>query len=196
MNNSAAAMRDRGPAARNSLGDRTLVFVGLMGAGKSVIGKMSAAAMAVPFIDSDHEIEAVSRMSIADLFEKYGEAEFRQLEKRVIKRLLKDGPMVLSVGGGAFVNDDTRAMIKRRALSIWLQADLEVLWERVRRRGHRPLLKTDNPKATLAALLEARYPIYAEADLAVRSRDVSKETIVGEVLDAVIEAGPSQEQKR
>jgi len=197
MNNSAAAiMRDRGQAALGSLGTRTLVFVGLMGAGKSVIGKMAAAAMAIPFVDSDHEIETVSRMSIADLFERYGEGEFRALEQRVIRRLLKDGPMVLSTGGGAFVSDETRAMIKRRGLSLWLRADLEVLWERVRRRGHRPLLKTDNPKATLAALLEARYPIYAEADLVVRSRDVSKETIVGEVLDAIVEAGSSEGSKR
>jgi shikimate kinase len=186
----ASLMQNKGQPAVSSLGKRTLVFVGLMGAGKSVIGKMSAAAMNVPFVDSDQEIEKVSRMSIADLFESYGETEFRALEERVIRRLLKGGPMILSTGGGAFIHDRTRSVIKRRGLSVWLRADLEVLWERVRKRGHRPLLKTENPKETLSSLLEARYPIYAEADIVVQSRDVHKETIVGEVLDAVIKARP------
>ncbi len=186
-------LHKRGRLALHSLQSRTLVFVGLMGAGKSVIGKMSAAAMNVPFVDSDEEIERVSRMSISDLFGCYGEQEFRALEERVIRRLLTDGPMVLSTGGGAFINDRTRSIIKQRGLSIWLRADLEVLWERVRRRGHRPLLKTEDPKATLASLLEVRYPIYAQADLVVRSRDVSKETIVGEVLDSVADAGAAKD---
>ena len=182
-------LHSKGQAALESLGNRTLVFVGLMGAGKSVIGKMVASAMNVPFIDSDQEIEKVSRMSISNLFTSYGEPEFRALEERVIRRLLKGGPMILSTGGGAFINDRTRSVIKRRGLSVWLRADLDVLWARVRRRSHRPLLKTENPKYTLAALLDARYPIYVEADLVVRSRDVPKETIAGDVLDAVIGAG-------
>ena len=182
-------LHSNGPAALQSLGNRTLVMVGLMGAGKSVIGKMAAAAMNVPFVDSDQEIEKVSRMSISDLFASYGEPEFRALEERIIRRLLKGGPMILSTGGGAFIDDSTRSVIKRRGLSVWVRADLDVLWERVRRRSHRPLLKTENPKDTLAALLEARYPVYAEADLMVRSRDVPKETIVGEVLEAVIGVG-------
>ena len=182
-------LNNKGQAALKSLGDRTLVMVGLMGAGKSVIGKLTASAMSVPFIDSDQEIEKVSRMSISDLFASYGEPEFRSLEERVIRRLLKGGPMVLSTGGGAFINDRTRGVIKRRGLSVWLRADLDVLWERVRKRGHRPLLKTENPRQTLSDLLDARYPIYGEADLVVRSRDVPKETIAGEVLDAVTEAG-------
>ena len=172
--------------ARQCLGDRTVVFVGLMGAGKSVIGKMTAAAMQVPFVDSDHEIEHVSRMSIADLFEKYGEVEFRALEARVISRLLKGGPMVLSTGGGAFMQESVRASIKENGLSVWLRADLDVLWERVKRRYHRPLLKTADPKATLSALLGSRYPIYGEADLVVQSRDTAKEIIVDEVLEAII----------
>ncbi|MDA4845670.1 shikimate kinase [Hoeflea poritis] len=172
--------------ARACLGKRTIVFVGLMGAGKSVIGKLTAQAMQIPFVDSDHEIEQVSRMSIADLFASYGEEEFRALEARVIRRLLRDGPMVLSTGGGAFMQEKVRANIKRRGLSVWLKADLDVLWERVRRRGHRPLLKTEDPKATLAGLLDSRYPVYAQADLVVQSRDVTKETIVGEVLDAIV----------
>lgn len=185
----ANILQRKGRIALRSLGSRPLVFVGLMGAGKSVIGKMTAAAMDVPFIDSDAEIEQVSRMSISDLFGCYGEPEFRSLEERVIRRLLGEGPMVLSTGGGAFVNDGTRAAIAQGGLSIWLRAELDVLWERVRRRGHRPLLKTENPKETLASLMEVRYPIYAQADIVVQSRDVGKETIVGEVLHAVAEVG-------
>lgn len=167
------------------LGNRCLVFVGLMGAGKSVIGKLTAAAVGLPFVDSDNEIETVSRMSIPDLFASYGEEEFRALETRVITRLLKDGPMVLSTGGGAFVNDTTRAEIGRRGLSVWLKADLEILWERVRKRSHRPLLQTENPKQTLLGLMERRYPVYAQADIVIRSRDVPREVIVEEVLTAV-----------
>lgn len=191
MNSRAVSlMQNQGRLASSTLGKRTLVFVGLMGAGKSVIGKMSATAMSIPFVDSDQEIEKVSRMSIADLFENYGEAEFRSLEERVIRRLLQEGPMILSTGGGAFIHDLTRSLIKERGLSVWLRADLDVLWERVRKRGHRPLLKTADPLGTLSSLLETRYPVYAEADLVVQSRDVSKETIVSEVLDSVINAGP------
>lgn len=183
-------MQNKGRLAKDVLGNRTLVFVGLMGAGKSVIGKMSASAMKIPFVDSDQEIEKVSRMSISDLFDGYGEAEFRALEERVIKRLLQEGPMILSTGGGAFINDRTRSIIKHRGLSVWLRADLDILWERVRKRSHRPLLHTPDPRGTLSALLDARYPVYGEADLVVQSRDVSKEQIVGEVLDAVFKSGP------
>lgn len=185
-------MQNKGRLARDVLGNRTLVFVGLMGAGKSVIGKMSASAMKIPFVDSDQEIEKVSRMSISDLFDAYGEAEFRALEERVIRRLLQEGPMILSTGGGAFINDRTRSIIKQRGLSVWLRADLDILWERVRKRSHRPLLHTADPRGTLSALLDARYPVYGEADLVVQSRDVSKEKIVGEVLDAVFKSGPGE----
>ncbi|MCR9139773.1 MAG: shikimate kinase [Alphaproteobacteria bacterium] len=187
-------MQNKGRLATNVLGKRTLVFVGLMGAGKSVIGKMTASAMKIPFVDSDQEIEKVSRMSIVDLFDTYGEDEFRALEERVIRRLLQEGPMILSTGGGAFINERTRSVIQRRGLSLWLRADLEVLWERVRKRSHRPLLQNADPKGTLSALLEARYPVYGEADLIVQSRDVSKEKIVGEVLDAVIGVGPGSDK--
>ncbi len=187
MTKQAASMEgSKADRARQCLGNRTVVFVGLMGAGKSVIGKMSAAALQVPFVDSDHEIERVARMSIPDLFEKYGEAEFRALEARVIRRLMKGGPMVLSTGGGAFMQDRIRANIRRRGLSVWLRADLSVLWERVRRRNHRPLLKTPDPKGTLSALLDTRYPIYGQSDIVVQSRDTGKEIIVDEVLDAII----------
>jgi len=171
--------------AKAALGRRNLVFVGLMGAGKSAIGRMTAAALGVPFIDSDHEIERVSRMTISDLFAAYGEDEFRALETRVIKRLLGSGPRVVSTGGGAYINERTRRHIRKQGLSVWLNADLDVLWERVNKRDTRPLLKTENPRQTLENLMHARYPIYAEADLTVLSRDVKKEAIVEEVLAAL-----------
>lgn len=171
--------------ARMALGKRNLVLVGLMGAGKSAIGRLVAQALSVPFVDSDHEIERVSRMSVSDLFAAYGEEEFRALEARVMKRLLKTGPRVVSTGGGAFINERTRRHIKRGGLTVWLKADLDVLWERVNKRDTRPLLKTENPKQTLENLMNARYPIYAEADLTVHSRDVKKEMVVEEVLAAI-----------
>ncbi|MCD1265547.1 shikimate kinase [Shinella sp. AETb1-6] len=171
--------------ARAALGKRNLVLIGLMGAGKSAIGRMSAQALGIPFVDSDHEIERVSRMSIPDLFATYGEAEFRALETRVIKRLLRSGPRVVSTGGGAYINENTRRHIKRGGLTVWLKADLDVLWERVSKRDTRPLLKTENPRQTLENLMNARYPIYAEAEVTVISRDVRKETMVDEVLAAI-----------
>lgn len=171
--------------ARQVLGKRNLVLVGLMGAGKSAIGKLVASELGIPFIDSDHEIERVSRMTIPELFEKYGEPEFRKLENRVIKRLLRTGPRVLSTGGGAFMNGDTRASIKAAGVSLWLDADLETLWERVIKRDNRPLLKTENPKQTLENLMIARYPTYALSDLAVKSRDVKKDIVAAEVIAAV-----------
>ncbi|RYE53433.1 MAG: shikimate kinase [Rhizobiaceae bacterium] len=171
--------------ARRVLGKRNLVLVGLMGAGKSAIGKLVASELGIPFIDSDHEIERVSRMTIPELFEKYGEPEFRKLENRVIKRLLRSGPRILSTGGGAFMNGDTRASIKSAGLSLWLDADLETLWERVIKRDNRPLLKTENPKQTLENLMIARYPTYALSDLAVKSRDVKKDIVAAEVISAV-----------
>ena len=174
-----------GEKARAKLGKRNVIFVGLMGAGKSAIGRLVAQQLRVPFIDTDVEIERVSRMTIAELFAAYGEDEFRALETRVIKRLLRGGPKVVSTGGGAFINDNTRRHIKRGGISMWLKADLEVLWERVNKRDHRPLLKTENPKATLQALMEKRYPLYEQADITILSRDVRKEIIVNEVLEAI-----------
>ena len=174
-----------GEKARAALGRRNIVFVGLMGAGKSAIGRSVAQQLRIPFVDSDDEIERVSRMTISELFATYGEEEFRALETRVIKRLLRGGVKVVSTGGGAFINENTRRHIKRGGVSLWLKADLEVLWERVNKRDHRPLLKTDNPKATLAALMEKRYPIYCEADITIESRDVRKDIITTEVLEAI-----------
>ncbi|AJD43047.1 shikimate kinase [Rhizobium sp. SEMIA 4085] len=179
------SLKDR---ARATLGSRNLILVGLMGAGKSSVGRIVAHQLGIPFIDSDGEIERVSRMTISELFAAYGEDEFRALETRVMKRLLKNGPRVVSTGGGAFINDRTRKHIKKSGLSVWLKADLDVLWERVSKRDTRPLLKTENPRQTLENLMNARYPIYAEADITVLSRDVRKEVMADEVLKAVIEA--------
>ncbi|MDQ0456549.1 shikimate kinase [Rhizobium paknamense] len=171
---------------RAILGRRNLILVGLMGAGKSVIGRLVAQQLGLPFIDTDTEIERVSRMTISELFTAYGETEFRALETRVVKRILRSGPKVVSTGGGAFINDKTRRQIERGGISIWLHADLEVLWERVNKRDHRPLLKTENPKQTLEKLMQDRYPVYARADITINSRDVRKEVICAEVLEAVI----------
>ncbi|MBX9468517.1 shikimate kinase [Rhizobium sp. WL3] len=176
-----------GERAKAALGKRNLVLVGLMGAGKSAIGRLVAQQLGLPFIDTDTEIERVSRMSISELFAAYGEEEFRALETRVIKRLLRTGPRVVSTGGGAFINEKTRKQIERGGLSVWLNADLDVLWERVNKRDHRPLLKTENPKQTLKDLMDKRYPVYGLADITVQSRDVRKEVIANEVLTSVIE---------
>ncbi|MDM9649484.1 shikimate kinase [Rhizobium sp. S163] len=181
----ADSLRDR---ARAALGSRNLILVGLMGAGKSSVGRIVATQLGIPFIDSDAEIERVSRMSISELFAAYGEDEFRALEGRVMKRLLKGGPRLVSTGGGAFINDRTRKHIKRGGLSVWLKADLDVLWQRVNKRDTRPLLKTENPRQTLENLMNARYPIYEQADLTVLSRDVRKEVMADEVLKAVIDS--------
>lgn len=187
----AESLKDK---ARAALGQRNLVLVGLMGAGKSSVGRLVAQQLGIPFVDTDVEIERVSRMTITELFAAYGEQEFRALETRVIKRLLRGGPRVVSTGGGAFINDSTRMHVKRGSLSVWLKADLDVLWDRVNKRDTRPLLKTENPKQTLENLMSARYPIYAEADLTVLSRDVGKDIMVKEVLAAIAE-GKTAESK-
>lgn len=181
--------------ALEAIGDRNLVFVGLMGAGKSVIGRLIAQWLSIPFADSDQEIEKVSRMSISELFTAYGEEEFRSLEARVIGRLLKTGPRVISTGGGAFMNSETRELIAEDGLSIWLKADLEVLWERVSRRDTRPLLRTNDPKATLKALLEQRYPVYEQAVITVVSRDAAKEVVAGDVISALANQVKGEKQE-
>lgn len=175
-------LRDK---ARAALGKRNLILIGLMGAGKSSVGRIVASQLGIPFIDTDSEIERVSRMTIPELFATYGEQEFRALEARVIKRVLRGGPRVVSTGGGAFINDRSRKFIKKGGLSLWLKADLDVLWERVNKRDTRPLLRTENPRKTLEDLMNARYPIYAEADLTVISRDVRKEKMANEILAVV-----------
>jgi shikimate kinase len=167
------------------LGQRSIIFVGLMGAGKTAIGRKVASLLGLNFIDSDHEIEEVSRTTIPDLFELYGEAEFRALEQRVISRLLESGPRVLSTGGGAFMSEQTRAAIAGYGVSVWLKADIDVLMERVSKKQNRPLLKNPDPRGVMRKLMEQRYPIYALADVTVETRDERKEVIADEVVAAL-----------
>jgi shikimate kinase len=167
-----------------ALGHRSIVLVGMMGAGKSSIGRRLAGRMNIPFVDADAEIEAAASMSIADIFAVHGEPYFRSGEARVIARLLEQGPQVLATGGGAFMNAQTRVTVRTKAISVWLKADLDVLTRRLRRRNDRPLLKTEDPVATLTDLLAVRDPIYAEADVTVISRDVTHEVIVDEIIAA------------
>ncbi len=167
------------------LGSRSIVFVGLMGAGKTAIGRKVAMALDLDFIDSDHEIENVSRMTIPELFEAYGEAEFRALEQRVILRLLEAGPKVLATGGGAFMNEQTRQAISAAGVSVWLKAEIDVLMTRVMKKQNRPLLKSADPRSVLEKLMIERYPIYALADVTVSTRDDRREVIAGEVTEAI-----------
>jgi shikimate kinase len=169
------------------LGKRSVVFVGLMGAGKTAIGRKVAATLGLPFLDSDQEIEAVSRMTVPELFERYGEPEFRSLEQRVIARLLDQGPQVLSTGGGAFMNEQTRELVAEHAVSIWLKADIDVLMERVAKKQNRPLLKSENPRAVMEGLMALRYPVYATAHVTVPTRDEKKEVISAEVVASLLD---------
>jgi len=170
---------------RERLGRRSVVLVGMMGSGKSSVGKRLALHLSLPFVDADTEIEAAAGMSIPDIFTTRGEAEFRSGEVRVIQRLLESGPRVVATGGGAFMNETTRTNIARAAVSVWLKADPDVLMRRVRKRNNRPLLQTADPDATLRALVEARYPTYALADVTVESEDVPHEVVVGAVETAL-----------
>lgn len=174
---------------------KPLVLVGLMGAGKSAVGRRLASRLDVPFIDADAEIEKAAGCTISEIFEREGEEGFRAGERRVVARLLTSEPVhVLATGGGAFMDPETRALIREKAISLWLRADLEVLFERVSRRSHRPLLKTADPKGTLAALMKKRYPVYAEADIVVESGDGPIGAMVDKVIAAVrdyIEQGES-----
>ncbi len=163
---------------------KTIVLVGLMGAGKSYIGKRLAARFGLPFVDADQEIEAAARSSIEEIFAQHGEAYFREGERRVIERLLDDPVHVLATGGGAFMDPRTRAKIRERGVSIWLRAELDLLLRRVSRRDSRPLLKQGNRRAILERLIAERYPVYAEADIVVDSLDGPPEA----TLDCVVEA--------
>ncbi len=165
--------------------NRTVALVGLMGAGKSTVGRRLAEAMDRPFHDSDHEIEKAAGLSIADIFTIHGEQEFRRGEKRVLERLLNEPPHVLATGGGAYLDPGTRAMLRERAITVWLNADLETLWRRVSRRGHRPLLKAPDPRGVLSRLLSERAPIYSEADIVVESLDGPHAATVGRILNAL-----------
>lgn len=168
-----------------ALASRSLVLVGMMGAGKSSIGRRLAARLEIPFVDADVEIERAAGMTISDIFAKHGESSFRSGEARVIARLLESGPQVLATGGGAFMNADTRALIGAKGIAIWLKADYDILMRRIRRRNDRPLLNTENPADTLRHLIDERYPVYGLAAVTVHSRDVPHDTIVDEILAAV-----------
>ncbi len=164
-------------------------MVGMMGCGKSAIGKRLAQVLDLRFVDADDEIEKAAGMSINDIFAQLGESHFRDGERRVIARLLAGGPQVLSTGGGAFMSEETRELVKDLGISVWLRAELTILMRRVMRRDNRPLLKTPNPEAKMRELLALRNPIYALADITVESRDISHDVIVNEIL-AKLDAGP------
>src|SRR5215216_1020143 len=168
-----------------ALGARSVVLIGMMGAGKSTIGRRLAARLRLPFLDADVEIEAAAGMSIPDIFETHGEPDFRDGEARVIARLLDSGPAVVATGGGAFMREETRNRIRDKAVSIWLKADAEIIMRRVRRRADRPLLQTADPAATVDRLLGEREPVYQQADITIWSRDVPHEKIVEECLAAL-----------
>ena len=166
------------------LGSRPLVLVGMMGAGKTTVGRRVAAKLSRRFVDSDDEIEKAAGMSIEEIFAGHGEADFRAGEARVIARLLREENIVLATGGGAFVNVDTRALVKAGAVSVWIKAEFELLYSRVSRRSNRPLLKTANPRESLKALIDQRYPIYAEADVTVVSTEVPQDVVANSVIAA------------
>ncbi len=167
---------------REKLGNHPIVLVGLMGAGKSSIGRRLAEKLDLAFIDADHEIELAADKSISEIFADHGEAYFREGERRVISRLIENGAQVLATGGGAFINDETRASIAANGVSIWLKADLSLLMKRVTKRADRPLLQAEDPQAVMQQLMDTRYPIYEKADVTVESKDVQHTQMVNEVI--------------
>ncbi|HZT46336.1 MAG TPA: shikimate kinase [Hyphomicrobiaceae bacterium] len=172
----------RGIRAR--LGTRSLVLVGMPGSGKSAVGRRLAARLGLPFVDADEEIEKAAGKPITDIFKDHGEPYFRDGERKVIARLLRQGPQVLATGGGAFMVAETQENIRQSGISIWLKAELPVLMRRVLKRNNRPLLQND-PEGAMRRLMETRYPVYATADVTVESRDLPHETIIGEIIDAL-----------
>ena len=179
---------------KKRLGQRSIVLVGLMGCGKSSIGKRLAFKLGLPFVDADDEIERAAAKTINDIFTDHGEAQFRDGERKVIARLLRSGPQVLATGGGAYMHPETRRCVRENGISIWLRADLPVLMRRVMKRDTRPLLREGNPEATMRKLIETRYPVYAEADMTVESREEPHDVIVAEILNRL--AAPSTVQTK
>lgn len=170
---------------RAQLGQRSITIVGLMGAGKSVIGRKVATKLKIPFVDADSEIEKAAKMTVADIFSSYGEPEFRRLEKSVLKRVLDGGPQILATGGGAFMDAETQVMISENGVSLWLSADIDLLMQRVSKKTTRPLLKNPNPRGVMEDLMQKRYPVYGLADIEIASRDVSKEEMTNLVIDGL-----------
>lgn len=178
--------RDRQLAEiRRSLGEKSLVLIGLMGAGKSAVGRRLATSLNLPFTDADSEIEAAAGQSIGEIFAEHGEAYFRTGERKVIARLLENGPQVLATGGGAYMDPETRTAIKQHGISIWLKANLRVLMKRVGRRDNRPLLQVDNPETVMKRLMAERNPVYAQADITVESKEAPHEVMVSSIIDAL-----------
>lgn len=177
---------DRLRDLRDRLGRRSIVLVGLMGCGKSSVGRRLAQRLGLPFVDADDEIERAAGKTITEIFSDHGEPYFRDGERRVIARLLGQGPQVLATGGGAFMNEQTQSAISAHGLSVWLKADLPVLMRRVAKRSNRPLLKTADPEGVMRQLMDARYPVYAKADITVVSRDVPHDVMAEDVIAALI----------
>ena len=165
--------------------EKSIALIGLMGAGKSTVGRRLARRIGLPFVDADREIEAAAGLSVAEIFERYGEAHFRDGERRVLRRLIEGPPRVIATGGGAFMDDETRALILAHCIAVWLDAEVEILAERVSRRDHRPLLKGKDPRVQLRKLAEARAPIYAEAHLTIRSGALPHEKMVDHIVAAL-----------
>jgi shikimate kinase len=182
-------------AIKSALGDKSIVMVGLMGCGKSAVGRRLAARLGLPFVDADEEIEKAAGQTIADIFAEHGEPYFRDGERKVLARLMRSGPQVLATGGGAFMNAETRAAISERGVSVWLKADLPLLLRRVGKRNNRPLLKDGDPEVVMQKLMDIRYPVYAQADITVESRDVPHDVIVSEIIERLgaSSAGSPQE---
>jgi shikimate kinase len=178
------------------LAGKTVVLVGLMGAGKTSVGRKLAELLALPFTDADEEIVKAAGCSIEDIFDHYGEGAFRDVEERVIARLLEEGPRVLATGGGAFMNPRTRALIAAGCVSVWLKAELDLLVRRTRRRGGRPLLKNRDPRATLKQLMEERYPVYAEADIVIDAKDEGPDATAREIAAALTAFGGAGKEAR
>ena len=178
------AKTPEGAAIRAQLGTRSIVLVGMPGSGKSAVGRRLATRLDLAFVDADEEIERAAGKPIMDIFKDHGEAYFREGERKVIARLLGSGPQVLATGGGALLAAETRDNIRRSGISVWLKAELPVLMRRVLKRNTRPLLEKD-PEGVMLQLMEARYPIYATADISVESRDLPHETVVGEIIEAL-----------
>lgn len=186
MNASGPSRQHREAALVRALGPRCVVLVGMMGAGKTSVGRRLAQRLGLPFVDADHEIEAAAGMTIPEIFAEHGEAYFRDGERRVVARLLNEGPRVVATGGGAFMQEATRDVIARNGVSVWIKADFEVLMRRVRKRSNRPLLQTPDPEGTLKKLIDQRYPVYAQADLTVASREAPHEVVVEAIVEALV----------
>ncbi len=182
----SSGIRANAAHLRSALGNRSIVMVGLMGCGKTSIGRRVAYHLSLPFVDADEAIEEAAGKTIREIFDEHGEAYFRDGERRVIARLLRSAPQVLATGGGAYLNAETRARIADAGVGVWLNADLPVLMRRVMKRANRPLLRSNDPEAVMRELMQARYPTYAQAPVIVESRDISHDAMATIVIEALM----------